>query len=110
MTEVTELANATKLTVALRRLIELTVLVDLIEARELMVAQTVHSLPLLSSMSVNADCRKWADGGDPAGQRHEADGGTAATDRAGGSDRGGGADGGTDGPLIGVVGVYLNGS
>ena len=106
----TELANATKLTVALRRLVELTEPVDLIEVTELTVAQTVHSLPLLSSMSVNADCRKWVDGCDRALQRHEADGGTAATDRAGGSDRSGGADGGTDGPLTGVVGVYLNGS
>ena len=45
-----ELANATKLTVALRRLVELMEPVDLIEVAELTVAQTVHSLPLRESI------------------------------------------------------------
>ena len=43
----TQLANATKLTVALRRLVEP---VDLIEVAELTVAQTVHALALWESI------------------------------------------------------------
>ena len=42
MTKVTELDNATKLTVALRRLMELVEPVDLIEATELTAGAVVH--------------------------------------------------------------------